>query len=277
MAKKPSFLSGFDLSGLWRPQPETAASSRTRPFRQHGNGRFWWHTLRNTDYVPPVYARLSDPEWALMAEWFSVTQANNTIGEINVPAMDFIQGLIMGNGIQRIVQLGHYCGYSALLIGFMLRAMRATPGLISFDISQEFTSFSQQWVARAGLTEYVKLVVADSASETAYATAKRFLNGDPELILVDSSHQYTHTLAELDLWAAQMKVHSIMLLHDTSQFASRYDSTGAGGVSRAIQEWLPAHPEFGYINLNRHVQLGVDANNLVYKDGCGLGILQRQQ
>ena len=144
MAKKSSFLSGFDLSGLWRPQPETAASSRTRPFRQHGNGRFWWHTLRNTDYVPPVYARLSDPEWALMAEWFSVTQANNTIGEINVPAMDFIQGLIMGNGIQRIVQLGHYCGYSALLIGFMLRAMRATPGLISFDISQSGQSITLQ-------------------------------------------------------------------------------------------------------------------------------------
>jgi predicted O-methyltransferase YrrM len=277
MAKKPSFLSAFDLRGLWRSQPATSSPSRSRSFRQHGSGRFWWHTLRNTDYVPPVYARLSDQEWALMAEWFSVTQANNTIGEINVPAMDFIQGLIMGNGIQRIVQLGHYCGYSALLIGFMLRAMRATPGLISFDISQEFTSFSEQWVARAGLTEYVKLVVADSASEKAYATAKLFLNGDPELILVDSSHQYTHTLAELDLWAAQMKVHSIMLLHDTSQFASNYDSTGAGGVSRAIQEWLPAHPEFGYINLNRHVQLGANANNIVYKDGCGLGILQRQQ
>ena len=277
MAKMPSLLSRFDLRRLWRPQHETVSLSRSQPFRQHGSGRFWWHTLRNTDYVPPVYARLSDQEWALMAEWFSVTQANNTIGEINVPAMDFIQGLIMGNGIQRIVQLGHFCGYSALLIGFMLRAMRAKPGLISFDIAQEVTSFTQQWVAKAGLTEYVELVVADSASETAYDTAKLFLKGDPELILVDSSHQYAHTLAELDLWAARMKVHSIMLLHDTSQFASNYDPTGAGGVARALEEWLPAHPEFGYINLNRHVQLGADGNDLVYKDGCGLGILQRQR
>ena len=67
-----------------------------------------------------------------------------------------------------------------------------------------------------------------------------------------------------------------MLLHDASPFAAGFDPTGAGGVARALDEWLPAHPELQGMVLNAHATPGTDGDALVYKDACGLGILQRR-
>ena len=96
--------------------------TRSRRFAQDPHPRFWWHRLHGTDYVPPIYDVLSDDEWQIMEGWYAATLERESIGEINVPAMSLIQGFIAGNGLTRIVQLGHYYGYSALLIGFWLQA-----------------------------------------------------------------------------------------------------------------------------------------------------------
>jgi predicted O-methyltransferase YrrM len=252
-----------------------APPSRSRRFANDIHDRFWWHRLPGTDYVPPLYAVLSDAEWQTMERWYEDTARNGSIGEMNVPAMSVVQGLVMGSAVTRIVQLGHYYGYSALLIGFMLRAMGAGGQLFSIDIDPEATAFSQSWVDGAGLSGHVRLHLGDSAAESSLDAAVGALGGMPQLILLDSSHQYEHTLRELDLWVAHMDPGSIMLLHDTSVFAQTFDVAGAGGVQRALAEWLPEHPEAEFLSLNRQVTPGSNAADLVYKDGCGLGILQR--
>ena len=248
---------------------------RSTAFRAQGHVKFWWHDLHDTDYEPPIYALLSGAEWEVMRGWYEETEAAGAIGEINVPAMTMIQGLVMGNGIRRIVQLGHFYGYSTLLLGFMLRHMGARPGLFSVDIDQDATDFTQQWVDRGGLGDFVRLHVADSAGDQTVQAATDYLGGPPQLILLDSSHAYGHTLRELDLWVPKMQLGTIMLMHDTSVFAKSFDPTKEGGVARALDEWLPAHPEVNFLNLNAFVQDGADANELVYKDGCGLGMLQK--
>ena len=88
--------------------------TRSRLFEENPDGRFWWHKLRTSRFVPPVYGQLEDREWKLLEEWFEETSELGAIGEINVPAMSVVQGLVMGNGLSRIVQLGHFYGYSAL-------------------------------------------------------------------------------------------------------------------------------------------------------------------
>lgn len=67
----------------------------------------------------------------------------------------------------------------------------------------------------------------------------------------------------------------LVLLHDASEFATAFDPTAEGGVRRAIAEWLPDHPAMAGLTLNGHVAPGADGDALVYKDACGLGILQR--
>jgi predicted O-methyltransferase YrrM len=248
---------------------------RSRRFAREPHGRFWWHHLPGTDYVPPLYAVLSDDEWDIVQGWYEDTARANSIGEINVPAMSMIQGLVMGSAISRIVQLGHYYGYSALLLGFMLRTMGAGGKLLSIDIDPKANDFTQKWIDQAGLREQVALRLGNSAAESSVEAAFEELGGSPELVLLDSSHQYEHTLRELDVWVPRMDPGAIMLLHDTSVFAKTFDAAGAGGVQKALDDWLPAHPEAAFISLNRQVAPGDSAAELVYKDGCGLGILQR--
>ena len=79
----------------------------------------------------------------------------------------------------------------------MLRRMAARQGLISIDIDQGVTDYTARFVKRAGLEDYVQLVVRDSAAPENVAQAKEYLGGDPELIFIDSSHMYEHTVREL--------------------------------------------------------------------------------
>lgn len=210
-----------------------------------------------------------------MESWFDETDSLRLAGEINVPAMCLLSGIVSGGGVRRIVQLGHFSGYSTLLLGFVLRQMDAKGGLVSIDIDADVTTFTQRWLAAASLEDYVSLVVGDSVDPASIESAIRTLGGPPQLILVDSSHAYAHTLRELDLWTAEMPVGALMALHDSSLLGCAFDPTGDGGVHRAVDEWLPAHDEMTGINLNAIVRTGDDANALVYKDGCGLALLQK--
>jgi predicted O-methyltransferase YrrM len=256
--------------------PAAPNPGRSARFRADPHDRFWWHKLAATDYVPPLYAGLRDDEWAVMEGWYAETGRIERIAEINVPAVSFVTGLVGANGIRRVVQLGHYYGYSALLIGFTLRATGAPgPGLVTVDVDPAATAFTKKWVDAAGLAPVVAVEEADSAAPATVERCDRALGGPPELVLVDSSHAYAHTLRELDLWTPRLPVGALVLLHDASPFAAGFDPTGEGGVRRAIGEWLPGHPQWSGMILNGHVRPGADGDGLVYKDACGLGVLQR--
>jgi hypothetical protein len=98
----------------------------------------------------------------------------------------------------------------------------------------------------------------------------------PQLIVLDSSHQYGHTLRELDLWVPEMDRYSLMLLHDTSTYARSWDAGDKGGVQAALDDWLAKNRgQVGFLNLNRDVGDPAKPGHLVYQDGVGLGILQK--
>ena len=223
--------------------------------------------MEQNDYVPALYKTLSTREWAIMAAWYDDTAWHGRIGEINVPAMSFMQGLISGNGVRRTVELGSYHGYSTLLTGFMLRSQKNGGHMVSIDLDPVAVEFAQKWINKAGLQKEVTMLVGDASAQSSLDFAVEKLGGMPELILLDSSHQYSITLQELDLWVDRMEPGTIMLLHDTSTFARDFDPTDEGGVQRALDEWLPKHPEVAFLNLNRQVEPGTDGSKLVYKDG----------
>jgi len=226
--------------------------------------------------VPPLYGCLAQDEWAVMEGWFHETGTNGRIAEINVPAMAFATGLVSGNGVRRVVQLGHYYGYSALLLGFALRGMGIVrPALFTVDIDPAATAFTQKWVRKAGLEAVVTVVEGNSSDPAIPALAREALGGPPEVVLVDSSHAYAHTLDELDLWAPELPPGALFLLHDASVFAQQFDPTAQGGVHRALTEWLDRQRDWTGMTLNGSVAPGADGDELVYKDACGLGILQR--
>ena len=163
---------------------------RSRRWTTDPAPRYWWHRLPGMDFVPPVYASLTDDEWSVIADWYAETDRAAQIGEAAVPLMSLLHGLVMGNRAARIVQLGTHAGYSALLLGFMLRQMNAARGLFTLDIDREFCGIARRWLERAELLDFVEVAEGDSLDPASAARAREYLGGAPELIILDSSHEY---------------------------------------------------------------------------------------
>jgi predicted O-methyltransferase YrrM len=247
---------------------------RSRRWTADGRPRLWWHRLPGMDFVPPIYSNLSGAEWELVRQWYQETDRAGLIGECAVPLMSLLQGLVMGNRIARIVQLGTCSGYSALLLGFMLRRMNARNGLLTLEIDPELCALSQSWLARAGLTNHVKVAESNSLDPASVAAARNYLGDEPELIILDSSHEYEPTLRELDLWYGALRVGGLLVLHDVSEFAAGFDVTGKGGVLRAFAEWRQKSPQAETFCLNAAAR-SMEGPRPLYKDACGVGLIHK--
>ena len=249
---------------------------RSLRFADDPHVRFWWHHTGGRDYVPAVYGVLTDDEWAVMEEWYAETAARDAVGEWNPPAMSLIHGFVDGGGLRRVLQIGHYYGYSALLIGFWLRAMGGERRLVSADIDPEATAFTQRYLDRAGLGDHVTLVECDAATPDGMAAILAAFGGEmPELIVRDASYDYRVIRRELGLWVPRMASQSVMLINGTSTMASKWDESGRGGPHKAVRDWCRRRRDVSYLSLNDRVGApGVEPS--AYADGCGLGILQKR-
>lgn len=244
--------------------------------RANTHRRYWWHQLPGAEFDPPIYSDLAADERELLRAWYAETERNEQIGECAVPLISLLQGFVLGSRAERIVQLGTHAGYSALLIGFMLRRAGAPHGLLALEIDPAMCVIARQWIARADLEAFVEIAELDSLDASAPSRAREYLRGAPELILLDSSHEYAATVRELDLWYAALAPGGILLLHDVSRFAADFDVTGAGGVHRAFAEWRKANPEAETFSLNGESR-SMDGPRPLYKDACGLGLVHKPQ
>lgn len=248
--------------------------NRSRRWRLNPEARYWWHRLPGMDFVPPIYSDLTEAEWEIMRAWYEETDRSGLIGECAVPLISFLQGLIMGNRITHIVQLGTCSGYSSLLLGFMLRRMNAPGGLFTLDIDPELCALTRRWLERAGLTKFVTVVEGNSLDPGLLAAAQKHFGGAPEIILLDSSHEYAATVQELELWYSALQDGGVLLVHDVSIFAAGFDVTEQGGVRRAFAEWRRKNPASEAICLNGESRT-MDLPRPPYKDACGVGIIHK--
>lgn len=252
------------------------ADNRSLKFSSDPKNRFWWHHNPETNYIPPIYSFLNEQEWGVMDDWFTKTDEDYGVGtgECAVPPMSFLQGILMGNGISRVLQLGHYIGYSSLLMGFMLRHMGKENALFSVDIDPSATKYTQNWIDKANLNSVVHLEVNDSSSIGLVDKVADYFDGQqPQVIFIDSSHQYQHTFEELDLWYEALQPGGFIFLHDSSHFAEKFDTTGKGGVRTALKEWCDQNNK-PFFALNDFV-VKEPPVHLSYRDGCGLGLVQK--
>ena len=247
---------------------------RSRAWKDNPHLRYWWHHLPGNDFIPPIYAELSDEEWTVLRDWYAETDRNGPIGECAVPLISLLHGFVTGNRLARIVQLGTCAGYSALLLGWMLRRMNAPRGLFSLDLDPAMCELSRRWIGRAGLDDFVEIAEGNSLDAGSVEAAQEYLGGAPQLIIVDSSHEYRSTVVELDLWYPSLAAGGVLVLHDVSEFAVSFDVTREGGVRRAFVEWRAAHPEAETLLLNGDAR-SMDTPRPAYQDACGAGLIHK--
>lgn len=236
------------------------------------HARYWWHRGPGRGYEPDIYRVLTPGQRSVLLAWYADTLKRNLIGEMATPMTSAVLGFVNGSGVRRIVQLGHFAGYSCLMLGWALERMGAPRGLFSIDMRERNTRLTRGWLERAGLTGFVGLRTSDSADPACVPAAREYLGGAPRCVIIDSSHQYAHTLAELDLWYAALAPGGLMFLHDASPMAAGYDRTGEGGVRRALDEWLarPGAPA-GLTLLGP----GAHGDEGPYADPSGLCVVQK--
>jgi len=252
------------------------AKDRSRGWSEATPPRFWWHRLPGMDYVPPIYSDLAAEEWSVIRDWYQETDAAGLVGEAAVPLLSLLQGFVLGNRATRLVQLGTHAGWSSLLLGFMLRRMNARRGLFTLEIDPQLCAIATRWLNRAGLEEFVEVAERNSLEPESVTAALAYLGGAPELIILDSSHEYAATLRELDLWYGALAPGGLFVVHDVSRFAQSFDVTQAGGVRRAFDEWRAANREAETFLLNGNAR-SMDLPRPFYKDACGLGLIHKPQ
>lgn len=253
-------------------------SGLRRFFRLQKGSRYWWHQQKGHDYLPAVYGVLSGAEQDIIMRWYTDTDQRfpGGAGESCVPVLSILQGLIMGNGIDTVVQCGHYHGYSTLLLGMFLRSMGRRDALLSIDINAEVTEYTQSWVREANLEGVVRLECASSTSPALTEALHSYFGGrGVDCVYIDSSHAYYHTLEELDLWFSRIRPGGFMVVHDASEFARSFCSDRRGGVHQALSDWkLGDRGSMLWINKTVTAQFSSEAIP-AYADPCGLAIIQK--
>lgn len=230
--------------------------------------------FRNHDYDPPFLLMMSSEEQDLLVEWHKhTTSIYPNAGASGVEMLTMLSGLILSAGIDRVVQCGHYVGFSTLILGFIGRKMGSSQFLYTVDLAPEPSAHTAAWVAKAGLDNDIKIAVRDSSASQNVEEATAFLRGAPQLVYIDSSHQYEHTMRELKLWWDTLPPGGLLVMDDISLWASEYDSTGLGGSHRAALEFCKSTAGNSVL-LNSNFGRETD-RPLVYTDVCGFGLIQK--
>jgi len=221
------------------------------------------------------YNYLSIEEKKNIDEFFKVMKEKSWMGECGYPFISFIASLISANNITNIVQLGHFLGYSSIIIAMILRQSETKNSFISVDINPFHTEITDNFVKKFGLIDYVKTYTYSSTDESFVDICK---NNRPNLIVIDSSHEYEQTIKELNIYYDMLQHGGFIILHDSSELAKRCDASGQGGVKRALEEFKEKNTEVSMININDYVsnKNTLEQNRTSYKDPSGICIIQKR-
>lgn len=186
-------------------------------------------------------------------------------GSTDPPVLAFLGALLQIVQPRRMLQLGTFIGFSTVYLADIL-ARNTQPGhLVTVDPNDTAHSLAKVWIEQAGMSQVVTFL--DGYSTDAAIDASLQSLGPFDLIYLDSSHMYQATLQELDLIFEQsgwLNPNGLLLLHDASAYAARWDSTGEGGVHRALLEWVAQR--------NTRYQLMILEPPL-WPGACGLGLV----
>lgn len=250
-------------------------------FLSNKGPRYWWYEYNQQ--LPLFFRFYTSEQLLCLKEWYIETDKLNENGEIgpaecNISLMSMLTGLIGGNpkGNNKILQLGHHCGYSSLMLGFIYQLINKPNSLYSVDIDNNLTNITQSWIDKAQLNNYVKLETNDSIHPNVIGNALEYFGEDKiDVLFIDSSHKYEHTKKELELYFPYLRKNGFIFLHDTSLQAQISANEKDTGVKLAFQEFCEAHKdEIEHININKNIY-GVSLDDILYQDGCGLGIVQK--
>jgi predicted O-methyltransferase YrrM len=196
--------------------------------------------FRNTfDYIRAsvFFAALSPASQSALIE---IMLDDDFAGATDPGALTFLYGLISNNRYSSVLQLGTWMGFSAIVLADALRRSTVVaPRAVTFDTVEADTSAharARGFVELAGLSHWVRFI----DGSTLEPPTLDVLRLEYDVIYVDSSHGAGDTEREIEMYFPRLRRNGVMLFHDSSHHAARWDPTRAGGVRKAIDAWIAA-------------------------------------
>lgn len=188
---------------------------------------------------------------------------------MSVPYLDMLFEWASQDGAKTVVELGVGEGHST--IALLKGVAKSGSHLYSVDKNLEVLPKVYKRIREAGLGNQINVYALHMPNwtlilEDDLELAERW-NLPIDLLFVDTSHMYQHTLDELEAYAPFMAENGAILIHDTLfTLEDRHHNPEGYDVTGAIEAFLAKHSEWEFTEL-----LPDDPA------GCGLGLLKRRE
>lgn len=132
------------------------------------------------------HAQQDDPE-SVLAAMDVYARSERHMTNVGVAKGAILEEAVQQSGAGRVLELGSYCGYSAIRIARLLTKDDSV--VVSLEKSPEFAEIARQIIDRAGLTDRIELKVGEAGDIIPH------LEGHFDLVFID--HWKTRYLADL--------------------------------------------------------------------------------
>ncbi|WP_224360499.1 class I SAM-dependent methyltransferase [Hyalangium versicolor] len=164
-------------------------------------------------------------------------------GNADPSILSLIDALISGNAKTRVLQLGTLVGFSTVFVAGALQRVSNVTGssvrLDTVDCDAPKQARAARYVNAAGFGDIVRF---HDGFSTDQKIIDRLRDETYDVIFIDSSHNYSQTLIEIDIYWPKVRPGGYMLFHDAGSVAANYDPQKEGGVRKALDEWLAKRP-----------------------------------
>lgn len=208
------------------------------------------------------YMRFLRPQALATLTKMRAELGDNLNGTTPDPDMTVLASVLVASQARRVLQLGTFLGYSSVVLADIIAAANHDWRFVSVDPNPQYQAVSEKYTKSAGLD---KCEYWTGASQDPAIVARAALE-QWDCIYIDTTHQYQQTVTELGLYAPLAIPQTVMLFHDASTHAQTLDLGGAGGVKRALTEFLAAHPDWQGMTFERPMFRGL----------FGVGVLTRK-
>jgi predicted O-methyltransferase YrrM len=197
-----------------------------------------------------------------------IAKSEKIIGVTDSFSLSLLSLLVRLLQPKKILQLGTFSGYTAIILAGILQANYRAGRLFTVEIYSEYHKFAHEHALEAGLGKFIDFI--DGSSTDLAVVEKIKKNGPYELIYIDSSHAYLDTFKELCLYVEDKSIvsnSSIVFFHDAAREAEQYDPTNSGGVRRALEEWFVSNSKDFYLLI---------LEPPLWPNACGVGLIARK-
>lgn len=112
--------------------------------------------------------------------------------------------------------------------------------LVAIDPNQSQNSKALSFFDKAGFNGLYKIVTSSSESNDAQNSAMQ--NSPYDIIYIDSLHDYGQITKELQIYFKMLRKGGLLFCHDSSEFATQFDTKKEGGVRKGLKEFIEKNP-----------------------------------